>query len=439
METKKIQFGSRGDGRAIDQFAAEKSPAGKSELSDKQLFQLCQEYGMNARKWSRKFAALLPEVSKRELYIRHGFYSIYEFAAKLGGLNQKTVEEVLRVYRRVEDKPLLKAEIENQGWGKVRTVAAIATAENEETLASLVKTLSKKALEEYVRGMKRQEGRVAEKLEVRKEIGVESQVAIFADFAADQSDKNSDDFSTNSLGNKSVIAATPPGWGLTEENCCKEVDETAEKWVKMSFKLDPETELRLRKYQQKLEKERKQAVGFNEVMKCLLDGAAAGPKKIRKDRAQKMGREKSAAVRAKASSGAAAVKWKKSGFTVAERNENGRLAIRTKETVVAEQQKTTSRYIPAEIRRRLDKKYHGRCGYPGCNKPHEVYHHLQRFALTKNHKDVVPLCHSHHQIAHAGLIEEDGQEEKWRLREEPERISLAYAVDRKVRQFRGGH
>ena len=436
MEIEKTQFGAREgawmSGQAAGQSsesmaeqAAEKSgdfleaekygclPAENAEngeveknpdlLNDKQLLQLCQEYGMNARKWSRKFAALLPEVSKRELYIRHGFYSIYEFAAKLGGLNQKTVDEVLRVYRRVEDKPLLRAEIENQGWGKVRTVAAIATTENEETLAGLVKTLPKKALEEYVRGVKGQE--------VSAEVGDRA--------------TNSIDVSVNSSANKFVCSATPPGWGLTEENRCEEVDGTVEKWVRMSFKLDPETELRLRKYQQELEKERKQAVGFNEVVKSLLDGAAARDKHGR-----------SVASRGKMS--AASSRQEKPAATRKKLMvDRRRIGVLAKARPGGKFGKLTSRYIPAEIRRRLDEKYQGRCGYPGCNKPHEVLHHPRRFALTKNHEDIVPLCHEHHQIAHVGLIEEDGQEEKWRLREEPDRIGLAHAVDRKVQQFRG--
>jgi len=56
--------------------------------------------------WSRKFAALLPEVDKRQLFRKHGFYSIFEFAAKLAGMGRKTVE----------DRPLLKAQIEQFGW-----------------------------------------------------------------------------------------------------------------------------------------------------------------------------------------------------------------------------------------------------------------------------------------------------------------------------------
>ena len=57
--------------------------------------------------WSRKFAALLPEVDKRQLYRKRGFYSIFEFAAKLAGMGRKNVEEVLRTYK-VDKKTALE-------------------------------------------------------------------------------------------------------------------------------------------------------------------------------------------------------------------------------------------------------------------------------------------------------------------------------------------
>ena len=51
-------------------------------LSDQELYARCQQYGLNARLWQRKFASLLPEVEERKLYQRKGYGSIYEFAAK---------------------------------------------------------------------------------------------------------------------------------------------------------------------------------------------------------------------------------------------------------------------------------------------------------------------------------------------------------------------
>ena len=123
-------------------------------MDDSTLYRLCQEYGNNARMWSRKFAALLPEVDKRQLYCKHGFYSIYEFAAKLAGMSRKTVEEVLRTYSKVEDRPLLKAQIEQFGWSKVRVITPLIETVEETKLVEMVKTLPREALAECVHELK---------------------------------------------------------------------------------------------------------------------------------------------------------------------------------------------------------------------------------------------------------------------------------------------
>ncbi|PJC37820.1 hypothetical protein CO045_03420, partial [Candidatus Peregrinibacteria bacterium CG_4_9_14_0_2_um_filter_41_14] len=104
--------------------------------------------------WSRKFAALLPEVDKRQLFRKYGFYSIYEFAAKLAGMGRKTVEEVLRTYSKVEDRPLLKAQIEQFGWSKVRVITPLIETVEETKLVEMVKTLPREALAECVHELK---------------------------------------------------------------------------------------------------------------------------------------------------------------------------------------------------------------------------------------------------------------------------------------------
>ncbi len=61
----------------------------------------------------------------------------------------------------------------------------------------------------------------------------------------------------------------------------------------------------------------------------------------------------------------------------------------------------------------------GQCAYPGCNKPHEVFHHPDRYSISENHDRIVPLCKEHHQMAHAGLInEEESDPTLWSLRTE---------------------
>lgn len=65
-----------------------------------------------------------------------------------------------------------------------------------------------------------------------------------------------------------------------------------------------------------------------------------------------------------------------------------------------------SRYIPVQIRHEIEQKYHGHCGFPGCKKSSDVYHHVRRFALNKAHNlaSIVPLCKEHHDVVHGGWV-----------------------------------
>ena len=116
-----------------------------SKLSNKELLSLAYQYGTQALVSRRQFLNLLPELNRRELY-KPKFYSIYEYAAKLGGVSRDQVNEVIRVNGKLADKPSLQALIETQGYAKVGVVASIATVENQEELVSKVKQLPKKGL-----------------------------------------------------------------------------------------------------------------------------------------------------------------------------------------------------------------------------------------------------------------------------------------------------
>lgn len=97
---------------------------------------------------------------------------------------------------------------------------------------------------------------------------------------------------------------------------------------------------------------------------------------------------------------------------------------------------TTSRHIPVEKKRESEQKYGGKCGYPNCNKPYEVFHHQERFALSKNHENIVPLCKLHHQIAHSGLVvNENGLPVNWKITTVPNKNSIKHSVDAKFRKF----
>jgi len=108
------------------------------------------EYGRNAKKWARKCVLLLPEIERRQIWRKKKFSSIYEYAAKLAGMNHATVDEALRVLHKLEDMPLLKKVLEEKGLQRVRPVVSIASPETESFWAKKALTMSKNALETYV-------------------------------------------------------------------------------------------------------------------------------------------------------------------------------------------------------------------------------------------------------------------------------------------------
>lgn len=127
------------------------------KLSDKELYQLCKQYGLAARLARRKFAGLLPEVLERRLYKKKGYTSIYEFAAKLAGMSKEAVDKVLCISRRLEDKPILREQLisGDQGWTKLERVAYIATPETDGFWAEKVESMPQAGLEAYVHEFRR--------------------------------------------------------------------------------------------------------------------------------------------------------------------------------------------------------------------------------------------------------------------------------------------
>lgn len=108
------------------------------------------DYGRNAREWMRKCVLLLPEIDRRQIWRKKRCSSIYEYAAKLAGMSHSTVDEALRVLKKIEDKPALLKLVEERGFQRVRPVASIATLETESFWAEKARTMSKNALETYV-------------------------------------------------------------------------------------------------------------------------------------------------------------------------------------------------------------------------------------------------------------------------------------------------
>lgn len=122
-------------------------------MTDKQLYKLCKKFGRRALEAKRKFGGLLPEVLRRRLYEKKGFGSIYEFAAKLSGMSRDQVDDVLRLDRRFEDKPILRRALVSGeiSPNKLIRIASIATVENQSELFEAVKKYSRRAMDIFVK------------------------------------------------------------------------------------------------------------------------------------------------------------------------------------------------------------------------------------------------------------------------------------------------
>ena len=205
-----------------------------AKLTDGDLYVKCQVCGSSIRKLQKEFACYLPEVERRGLHKKYGFYSIYEYAGRLAGMNHATVDAIMSVHGKLIDKPVLKDLMADSGWGKLKVVTAVATPENQSFWAKKIKEMSKATLVTYVREMKRQEGaRASEK--------GNTQTGLFTD-----------------IGNASEL-----GTGSSKPMAVSQK-------LTLAFKLDGEVEMKLRIFKQKLEKKTHEPMDWNETMKELL-------------------------------------------------------------------------------------------------------------------------------------------------------------------------
>jgi hypothetical protein len=133
--------------------------------------------GRAAIEWRRKCELLLPEIYKSGVWRRKGFGSIYEYAAKLAGMSANTVDECLRVFRRIEDKPELMKVAAEKGLQAVRPVAAIATQETAAFWAEKVKDMSRHTLETYVKDIRLENHRVEEIQPVKLTLELDPKIA----------------------------------------------------------------------------------------------------------------------------------------------------------------------------------------------------------------------------------------------------------------------
>lgn len=386
--------------------------------SDALLYSKCKTYGFNARVWLRKFAGLLPEVNRRQLYKRRGYASLHEFARKLAGMSDYTTDKILCIAAKLEDKPALKEKFVagEEGWSKIETVAYIATPETDRFWAKKVSSLTKRAIETYVYEIRKQSlipretnnnfvlgftpgGESNQQNNIRQDSLETASGLGFSAAATEYS------LSAGVSGN-SLLAGGTFGQSPTAQ------------FGRMSFPISPELERELKLFKQKLEKERSQTLAWSEVMQELLHGYATGM----------------VVAGVSASVGSAIAVAKTTTVTICP-------DCVKKKTNEAAEIGAVNRNIPADVKKIVDERYHHWCAYPDCRKPPDIYHHTRRFGLAQNHDPdfIVPLCSSHERLAHAGLIgHEDKNPALWKILAEPDRRQVEkFRIDQKVNLHRG--
>lgn len=343
-------------------------PRLKFSEADKVIHDQFTAYGRNAKEWARKCALLLPEIERRQIWRKRGFGSLFEYAAKLAGMSRNSVEDALRILRKIEDKPALQKVVASRGLNAVRPVVAIATAGTDVFWAGKAREMSKNTLEVYVREYKKldtaQFGKGMDQCRNGECGGVNGGVG-----SADRLD-----FRTSTAGQPEKFVTM----NLTPE--------VAAELLKLKGRGDWNSLMKelLELRRQKLEEE-----------KPKMEESAARHSQIRNPNSEEKGAEEPNMREPNVS----AVEVKMSNLAAAK-----------------------SRYIPAKIKKFVIKKTRGQCGYPGCAKPYEILHHTERWALQKNHDPdkLVPLCIAHERIAHHGLIaHEDGPVEQWGILKRP--------------------
>lgn len=221
-----------------------------ASLTDSELYKLCQKYGLNAKKWLRQFAGLLPEVKERNLYKRRGCSSIYHFAAKLAGMNHELTDRIIRIGNNLGNKPALRKLFEKGkvGWSKLELIAYISTPETDGKWAKKVESMPYDALQVFVQEYKKRESEKSFK-KLNNEENLFSTIAGTGNFTQ----QKEHDVNTK---------ATP-------EECDQiyaiQQSDTDARWGKLILHLHPEIEFKLRMRKQQIEKHKRETLSWNEI------------------------------------------------------------------------------------------------------------------------------------------------------------------------------
>jgi len=112
--------------------------------------------GSSSLDYKRRAALLIPALNKSRVYSRHGFATLTEAASVMAGINGDTVSRILVVHKRTLKCPALRAQIKVVGYNKVYMVLSLLDFVPEEELVRMVSVLSKEAIAQRVRDIKKE-------------------------------------------------------------------------------------------------------------------------------------------------------------------------------------------------------------------------------------------------------------------------------------------
>ena len=448
-----------------------------TSLSDECLHKHMVESGSQLLFHTRRFGGRLYLVNKRRIPEKKRFRDIYEYAAKLGGLEPKKVREFLRIGKHLEPCPKLM-EVFMTGevpWTRFKVIASHVTAETDALWAERVKELPREKLETLIQditGRSQRPGRRAMFLPATdlekaicnseasggKDGNAQGNVSRGRgkDAPGDLSRRRSLDSPEcpSPSGAKSDLASVPaalphgtddPRNDGPEASMSPGPDDFRDSRVGLS--LDPLVAHRFHAKLQMASRRAGRTLSQGEYMMMLLE---------QDERSLPADSRYIEVVVRDESSGKAWVETCQGPMPVDEEDLSQRkrwkepirieedLAEwekdRTREKDRTKGGKMDSRSVPARLRRLIMSRDRGLCAVPGCRRVFMEIHHQDRFAKTGQHDPyrMHCVCERHHGLLHAGMIEnEDDPPIRWRVSlqgRNPNRTpAVVQAIDRRVR------
>lgn len=393
LENRTLQFCARGV--AVQSGKCAPIAGDLVVQQEKSLHLKFVKLGNDHRCLTNELLAILPEIYNRRIYKKYAA-TIIEYAGKFGGLSKGVVLKRLRLEKYLQNKPLLREAVRTEGVHKVALVAALATPETEKAWLNKVENMSKAALQELSREVRGQ-----------REMGLENGLGMGL-VATGVGESGSPGFCA--VGDV-IGSGLSANFGGNVTFPCRAVP------VKITLKLDEEMTFAFLSLKKKLGKN----LGNKEVMKKILEMAQNSARGIN---AQK-NTDKTESEVAENGSGIGGEAARK-GCTARQKIAGTEEYVGTvrlvpgdnfpKAVVVDLATQAVTRHISAGRKCSALAETNNHCSYPNCNRPPEVFHHTERFALNQSHESIKPLCKIHHEFTHNGLILDENQPcENWKM------------------------